>query len=511
MLSVSHRKRLRLRAKFDSQARTGSAGNSPDPLGKIRTEQSWSHLVAKGPSSLSAKRQQPLQIEWLSVAALRPSPHNARTHSRRQIKQIERSIEEFGFTNPVLIDDGNQVLCGHGRTEAAKRLGWTEVPTLRLDHLTEPQKRAYIIADNRLAEKAGWNDEILAIELQGLVELEFDLELTGFEGGEIDIILGDRGKGGAEEDAVPPLESKLEITKLGDLWQLGDHVLICGDATDAGTYKRLLNGEKARFVFTDPPYNIRIDGNVAGFGAVKYREFQMACGEMSPQQFSAFLRSVFVLLAVNAVDGAIHAVCMDWRHIGEMIEAGAGVYSELKNLCVWVKTNGGMGSLYRSRHELVFIWKSGRKSHVNNIELGRFGRDRTNVWEYAAASSFFGRGRVEGAEHPTCKPVGLVADAIKDCSKRNDIVLDPFGGSGSTLIACQKTGRRARLIEIDPLYCDTIIRRWQEYSGGVAVHQASGLSFEQLEAAIISPTQASDQEPRHGRKAPKRSRRTSSR
>ncbi len=399
-----------------------------------------------------------------------------------------------------------RILAGHGRTAAAERLGWTRVPTIQIKHLSEAQKRAYIIADNQLATKAGWDNEILQIELQGLIDLHFDLRLTGFEGGEIDFILGDRFKGGTDEDALPPLQLGTEVSKAGDVWHIGEHRLICADATDPASYKTVLNREKARFVFTDAPYNVPIDGHVSGLGRVRHREFKMASGEMSPEQFTAFLRSIFVLLALNTVDGAIHCVFMDWRHIGEMIEAGASVFTELKNVCVWVKPNGGMGSFYRSRHELIFIWKNGHKPHVNNFELGQFGRSRTNVWEYDGVNSFRTGRDDELAMHPTCKPVELIADAIKDCSRRNDIVLDPFGGSGSTLIACHKTGRRARLIEIDPLYCDVTVRRWQECSGCVAFHEQSGLSFAELEARA-SNAQLSNEETRHDRQARKRPRR----
>jgi DNA modification methylase len=450
------------------------------------------------------------QIERVEIASLRRSHHNARTHSPRQIKQIQRSIDHFGFTNPVLIDEAGQILAGHGRVEAAKRLGWTTVPVIPIAHLSEAQKRAYIIADNELAAKAGWDKDVLAIELQGLVDLKFDLELTGFEGGEIDIILGDRSDAQHNEDIIPSPPAGEAVTHAGDLWQLGEHRLICADARDSVAYKQLMTGEKARFVITDPPYNVPIEGNVSGLGGVKHRNFQMASGELSPDEFTTLLRSVFILLIAYAVDGAIHQVFMDWRHLREMLDAGEGLFTELKNLCVWVKSNGGMGSFYRSRHELIFVWKSGRKPHVNNFELGQFGRSRTNIWEYEGVNSF-GRGRDKYlAMHPTCKPVELVADAIKDCSKRNDIVLDPFGGSGSTLIACQKTGRRARLIEIDALYCDVILRRWQEFSGGVALHEQSGLSFAELEATAseVPPLNRKIRHDRQTRKRPQRGAKT---
>ena len=433
-----------------------------------------SHSFQNGTATATYARK----IEWLPLSGLHRSPHNARTHSTRQLKQISRSIKEFGFTNPILIDEGNGILAGHGRWAAAQLLGWTAVPTLQIGHLSEAQKRAYIIADNQLAAKAGWDRELLRTELQGLEELDFDLELTGFETGEVDLILADDEDQSARDDSIPAIHSS-PVCRAGDVWQLGDHLVNCSDATSGEAYEQVLGGKKARFVFTDPPYNVRIGGNVSGLGAKKHREFRMGSGEMTTDQFIAFLRATFGLLAGHTMDGAIHAICMDWRHMREMLEAGNGIYTELKNLCVWVKSNAGMGSFYRSKHELVFIWKNGRQPHINNFELGQHGRSRSNVWEYGGANAF-GAGRAEALSmHPTCKPVDLVADAIMDCSKRSDIVLDPFGGSGSTLIACQKTARSARLIEIDPLYCDVIVRRWQEFTGEEAVHRVSGLSFQE--------------------------------
>jgi DNA modification methylase len=510
----------------DPKSRTSKRANStlppvgaePQVLAALRREptkdrpsvlqKSWTHLGRDSDksSTQAALTKQRLQVEWIEISALQPSPHNARTHSLRQIRQIQRSIEEFGFTNPVLIDETNQILAGHGRKTAAKRLGWTRVPTIQIKHLSEAQKRAYIIADNQLATKAGWDTEILQIELQGLIDLQFDLQLTGFEGSEVDVILGDRSNRGADDEAIPPLQTGAGVSKIGDVWRIGEHRLLCADATDPAPYKAALNGETARFVFTDPPYNVPIVGNVSGLGKIHHREFKMASGEMSPEQFTAFLRSIFVLLSLNTTDGAINCVCMDWRHIGEMFEAGTSVFTELKNICVWVKPNGGMGSFYRSRHELIFIWKNGHKPHVNNFELGQFGRSRTNVWEYDGVNSFRTGREDELAMHPTCKPVELIADAIKDCSRRNDIVLDPFGGSGSTLIACHKTGRRARLIEIDPLYCDVTLRRWQEFSGEIAIHEPSGLSFAELEATA-SEIPLSKRKIRHDRQTRKKSQR----
>lgn len=430
------------------------------------------------------------------ISDLRPYTRNARTHSRRQIKKIAGSIERFGFVNPVLIDENNLIIAGHGRVAAAKLLDWTEVPTLRIDHLSETEKRAYILADNRLAEEAGWDQEMLAIELQGLIELDFTIELAGFDTAEVDTILDAQAETDAPEldvdDKIPPVpESGTAVTREGDLWELGRHRLLCGDATVASSYEKLLGDDRASMIFTDPPYNVPIAGHVSGLGKVNHREFAMASGEMTSDEFRTFLETVFTHMAASSVDGAIHFICMDWRHMAETQSAGDAVYTELKNLCVWAKSNGGMGTFYRSRHELVFAFKNGVAPHINNFELGQTGRYRTNVWEYAGVNSF-GNDRDEALEmHPTVKPVALVTDAIKDCSRRRQIILDPFAGSGTTVIAAEKTGRRARVLELDPLYCDTIIRRWQSYTGKRARHIDLGEAFEVIdEQRITGPAQS---------------------
>jgi DNA modification methylase len=426
-----------------------------------------------------------MKIEQIFLRELRPHPSNARTHSRKQTKQIAKSIEQFGFCNPVLIDDAKQIIAGHGRVEAAKLLGLEAVPTCRLSHLSEAEKRAYVLADNKLAEKAGWDKELLAIELQGLIELDVDIELTGFEMAEIDLILEEareaNGTASGREDELPQPSPGSAVTQTGDLWLLGSHRLLCGDARDKAAYDHLMEGAKAEFVFTDPPYNVAIDGHVCGLGRVRHRKFAMGCGEMNAAEFTAFLQIVFEHLAENTVDGSIHEICMDWRHMGEMLAAGRAVYSELKNLCVWNKTNAGMGSFYRSKHELVFVWKLGTAAHINNFELGQHGRHRTNVWDYAGVNTMRAGRLEELAMHPTVKPVTLVADAIKDCSRRGGLLLDPFCGSGTILIAAEHTGRKARALEIDPNYVDVAVRRWQTYSGKPAILAQSNEAFEAIE------------------------------
>lgn len=423
-----------------------------------------------------------LQVEYLDIDKLRPSPHNARTHSPQQIRQIERSVTEFGFTNPLLVDGAGLILAGHGRAEAAKRLGFSRVPVIRISHLSIAQKRAYIIADNKLAEKAGWDRDILAIELQGLIDVGFDAELTGFDVPEIEMILDapDPAADNAAEELIPDIAPTRIITKANDLWILGEHRLLCGDARREGSFATLMGGSCAQLVFVDPPYNVQIRGHVSGKGRIKHREFSQASGEKTSAQFVKFLDDSLGLLADHSMDGSIHFVCTDWRHLDEMLTAGRRAYRELKNVAVWAKTNAGMGSFYRSQHELILVWKHGRSKHINNIELGKHGRSRSNVWTYAGANTFSAERLTDLAMHPTVKPVALVADAILDCSRRGDLVLDSFGGSGTTLIACERTNRKARLIEIDPIYCDQTVRRWQKLTGKFAVN-AAGIPFNNFE------------------------------
>jgi DNA modification methylase len=425
-----------------------------------------------------------LQIEQTPIHALLRQDRNARTHSNRQIRQIADSIKRFGFTNPILTDDKLQIIAGHGRHEAAKLLGMTAVPSIRLSHMSETERRAYVIADNAIALKAGWDREILAIELQGLIDLGFEVELTGFEPAEVDLILADWQEASVEvtapDDEYTESSSEPPVSRLDDLWLLGSHRLLCGDARSPEAYKKLLGADRADLVFTDPPYNVPIHGHVSGLGRVEHREFAMASGEMTEGEFANFLTQVLCLAADVSRDGALHYICMDWRHLYEVLTAGRAVYSSFINLCVWNKDNGGMGSFYRSKHELILCFKAGTKSHINNVELGRHARNRTNVWEYAGVNTFRAGRLDELAMHPTVKPVALIADAIKDASKRSNIILDPFCGSGSTLIAAEKTGRHGCAIEIDSQYVDVAVRRWQRYSGKQARLGGSNASFEEV-------------------------------
>ncbi|BBD98865.1 DNA methylase N-4 [Sphingobium amiense] len=422
------------------------------------------------------------QLEERAVALLKPHARNARTHSPAQLRKLEASIRRFGFVNPVLIDDEDQILAGHGRVAAAEALGMASVPVVRISGMTQAERRAYIIADNRLAELAGWDEELLRLELAAIEDLDFgfDLELTGFATAEIEKLLGSAATAAAESPVPEPVTDAPAVSMPGILWQMGRHRLICGDARDYGVVDRLMAGEQAQMIFTDPPYNVRVD-NIGGLGRVRHAEFAMASGEMSEAEFEAFLRGVLGNLARASADGSIHFVCMDWRHMRELQAAGEAVYDELKNLIVWNKDNGGMGSFYRSKHELIYAFKKGRAPHINNFELGQHGRYRTNVWDYPGISSLSATRASELAMHPTVKPVALVADAIRDCSKRNGIVLDAFSGSGTTIVAAQETGRRGYAVEIEPRYVDVAVRRWQEATGGEAIDEVTGMTFAELE------------------------------
>ena len=424
----------------------------------------------------------PLKVELRPVTTLTPATRNARRHSDKQIEQVAASITHFGFTNPIIIESGGTIVAGHARFEASKALGIVDVPTIQITHLTADELRAYRLADNKIATNADWDPEILRIKFEELVEIEtrYDIEITGFSTTEIDLAL-DLQPAGSKLDESPDLNRReVPGVERGDLWVLGKHRLLCGDARDSASFRMLMEGAQARMVFSDPPFNVKIDGHVGGLGKTRHAEFAMASGEMSQEQFTEFLRNVFANAAAVSIDGAIHFQCMDWRHDEEMQTAGRQVYSGLQNLCIWVKDNAGMGSFYRSQHELVFVWKVGEAPHLNTVELGRNGRYRTNVWHYRGATKT--GPDAELAMHPTVKPVTMIMDAIKDTSKRGEIVLDPFGGSGSTVIAAHKTGRHGRLIEYEPNYCAVTIRRWEKLARREATLAVTGETFAQVHA-----------------------------
>ena len=437
----------------------------------------------------ASERGAPLLTSTLNVIRhpidrLSPDPNNPRTHSKKQIRQIAQSIAKFGFNVPVLVDAELKVIAGHGRLLAAQQLGLSQVPTISIEHLTPMQAKAFAIADNRLTEIATWDEQLLGEQLRQLSELDLDfsLEVTGFEIGEIDLLIEGVTQKADPDDDVPRIEPGPAVCRPGDLWHLGQHRILCGSAIEEDAYRMLMSEDRAAAVFTDPPYNVAIDGHASGLGSIHHRDFAMASGEMDQRAFTDFLARTCTLLVHYSRDGSLHYLCMDWRHIRELLDAAQPVYSELKNLCVWAKDNAGMGSLYRSQHELVFVFKRGRARHRNNVQLGRHGRDRSNLWSYPGARTL-SRTSEEGnllAMHPTVKPLRLVADALLDCTTRGDIVLDPFLGSGTTLLAAERVGRVCRALEIDPLYTDTAIRRWQDHTGEHAQHAESGRRFDEI-------------------------------
>ena len=404
-----------------------------------------------------------LVLTYRPVSELIPDPRNARTHPRRQIDQLRASIEAFGFTNPILADPKGKIIAGHGRLQAARGMGLAEVPVITLSGLSEIQKRALRIADNKIALNAGWDLGILELELGELSAIDIDIDptLTGFSTGELDVIL--LAAADPDDEVIPPVPAKPR-TKPGDIWILGEHRVGCGDGRDAGFLQRVIgDGARVDAAFLDPPYNVRIGGHAVAAGS--HREFAMASGEMSEAEFRSFLADTLGAAARLSRDGAVHFVCMDWRHMDSVSAVCADIYGARLNLCIWNKSNAGMGSLYRSKHELVFVYRVGSAPHLNMVELGRHGRNRTNIWDYASVNSMRGSRRQDLALHPTVKPTALVADAILDVTRRGDLVLDLFLGSGTILLAAERTGRRFRGLDIDPAYVDVAVERWSARTG----------------------------------------------
>lgn len=431
---------------------------------------------------------QPLKSNSLSLASmpldeLKIPNRQLRRYAKSQIRKIGRSIERFGFVNPILIDRNNNVIAGVARIQAARELGLTEAPVVRVEHLSEQEARLYRLADNRLAEEAEWNIPELQQEFNELIILDLDITLAGFETPEIDLIFEGPGEEIDPADALEALNSDADpITRHGDTWLIGPHRVHCGDARDPAAYATLIGTDRVQAVFTDPPYNVPVAGHMGGLGRHKHREFVMASGEMSPEQFSALLQGSLANAVRFADKGAVLFVCMDWRSIIVPKQAAGELGLETLNLCVWNKTNGGMGSLYRSKHELIWVFRVPGCKHTNNVELGKHGRNRTNVWDYAGANTRGGDSHSDLALHPTVKPVGLIKDAILDVTHRGDIVLDMFGGVGSTLLAAERVGRRARLIELDPLYVDATLERVRQHTG-LDIHlAATGQTFDDVRA-----------------------------
>lgn len=433
-----------------------------------------------------SKKTQPANegnIVYRPPGELKPYEGNARIHDEKQITAIMASIKEFGFIGVIITNEDGMVLAGHGRLEAAKRLGLKTIPVRVVSGLTAKQQKAYVLADNKIAQMSKWDKPKLQAEIEMLMNEDFNVEITGFSTAEIDLMI-DNSPAPEENDPgdLQPedLVEENPVSKPGDLYRLGDHRLYCSSALERESYSLLMEGHMARQCVTDPPYNVAIDGHVCGSGKKKHEEFKMASGEMSESEFTDFLGMSFSLMDEFCEDGSIIMSFMDWRHQREILAAAEPIFGPIKQLCVWAKDNGGMGTFYRSQHELVYVFKKGKAPHVNNFGLGENGRYRTNVWSYPGVNTFKGKGYQLLKLHPTVKPVSMIADAIRDCSHRKDLILDPFSGSGTILIACERTGRHARALELDPKYVDVAVRRWERFTGEAAIHIESGLTFQEL-------------------------------
>ena len=445
--------------------------------------------AASSRSKLQSSGRPALSIAYLSPDRLKPDPENARRHSARQIRQIADSIATFGFNVPILVDGDLNVIAGHGRLRAARRLRWSEVPTIQLERLSETQRRAFAIADNRLTEVAAWDDRLLAEQLLKLtsVALDFDIETIGFDISEIDLRIESLSAitMSASEPAIPDVRGPA-VTRVGELWLLGRHRVLCGDAREAAAHAELMGTERAAAAFSDPPCDAAIDGAGSGLGRAPRRECATAAGETTSEAaFAEFLAVTFERMKASSHPGSPAFICMDWRRLVEILTAAELASLDMLDLCVWAKPNAGRGSLYRSQHELVFVFKLGTGPDRDDVQPGACGRKRSNLWAYAAAPGF-GRTGEEGrlaALRPTVKPTAMIADAILDVTRRGDIVVDPFLGGGATLMACERTGRRCCGIELDPLSCDVIVRRWQAHSGGSARLAGAGDRFDDVSTA----------------------------
>jgi DNA modification methylase len=421
-----------------------------------------------------------LNVEYVPIQTLNPYANNPRKHSICQVKQIAKSIKSASFINPILIDRNRDIIAGHGRFLAAQHLGLELIPVITVDHLSDKQIRAYRIADNKIAENSTWDEELLKVELEYLshIDLDIDMDSTGFTTSEIDILLGEQNDSIMDPDIPSP--PSLPITTTGDLWLLGLHRILCGDCRDQSTVNKLMGNNSARIIITDPPYNVKIDGHARGLGKVKHNDFQMASGEMDSHSFTQFLQEALSSFSNVACDGSLHYIFIDWRHVKELLTASSAIFDSQLNLCVWAKTNGGMGSMYRSQHELVFVFKKGIAQHINNIQLGQYGRYRTNLWQHPGVNSF-GTNREESLTiHPTVKPTQLIADVILDASNRHDIILDGFLGSGTTILAAEQTGRIGYGLEIEPKYVDVSLKRWMTLTGDIPILEPTGETYQQV-------------------------------
>jgi DNA modification methylase len=413
------------------------------------------------------------------IDSIKPYDRLLRLHDRRKINKLKKLIGHFGQVGAIIIDDNGVIIDGNAVWQAMRELGSGDIVTITVAGRDDPEIKALRLALNRLTAEAAWNNAELRAEFEDLVSLSFELDLTAFDTTEIDHILElDLPNANIVEDEehIPAVQAQA-VSKLGDIWNCGDHRLGCGNAQDGDFVARVRNGVLVDVCFTDPPYNVPIAGFVSGKGRNQHREFVQGTGEMSPDEFTAFLAAALKVLQASSSRQALIYACMDWRHVYELLDAGRQCALELYNICVWAKTNAGMGSLYRSQHELICVFKAGTETPTNNVELGRHGRNRSNLWTYRGFNAFGNERDELLTDHPTVKPVAMIADALRDVTKRGGTVLDTFMGSGSTLIAAEETGRRCFGTELDPLYVDVAIRRWQLHTRRDAIDATTGELF----------------------------------
>ncbi|WP_374612016.1 DNA modification methylase [Sphingorhabdus sp.] len=437
-----------------------------------------------------------LKIEYLSPGEIKPRHRGWRTHKPELHRTLEHSIRTNGVVEPVLIDSESRVVCGSAVVEAATRLGLNRIPVLRVEHLSDAQLRAYALSSAKMAEMSGFDEDILALELQDLKALLEGLDFTnlGFATGELDRILGLTDMElDARIDDVPAARPDYMVSKVSDLWLIGEHRLFNGDALETSSYAKLMDGELAELILSDLPYNLRAD-TISGNGKFKHGDFVQAAGELSRAEFTRFLTRAMRHMRANSEPGSIHMLFMGWQYLLELLRAGSIVYDELKAIVTWVKKQGGQGAFYRSQTEFVGVFKHGTERHRNNIMMGKYGRNRTTAWFYDGMNTPSAERDELLALHPTVKPVELLADAILDCSTKGSIVLDPFAGSGSIIIAAEKVKRRAFAMELDPIYVDVSLRRIANTLGIDAIRASDGAKFSELDEAASAQVKTQAEE-----------------
>lgn len=432
------------------------------------------------PSALIGKK-----IQNTPINAIKPNPHNPISYPETKLAKFAQFISKYDAPLVIVIDKDMQIITGYAHWRAAQIAGHTAVPTVKAEHLNKQEIATFMLADQKLLQSAEWEEDQLhsifeiLYEYELTCDAEYDISLTGFETAEIDNclygVIPDEDSS-ATENLIQEIATKPAISQSGDIWVMGPHRLICGDSNDLQTYARLMHNKQAHLVATDPPYNLKIEGFVSGNGKTRHREFKDGSGEMTSPEYEKFLQTILSHCYQFQHEAALAYIFMDWRHTSELLAAAQSIDLRQINLCVWDKGVGGMGSFYRSQHELVHIFRRGNKQHRNNIMLGKYGRNRSNVWQYPSAN-MSGEGRAMLKNHPTPKPVPMIMDIIKDVTKTGDIVLDPFMGSGTTLIAAEKTGRISYGIEVDPIYVDLALHRWESLTGKKALHATTGKCF----------------------------------